>query len=100
MSATASEGGGPPPPPPPPPILSSNFDGGNGEIIKAVRSSDGSVIEAELTIRKEPFTEGTCVRALLYLRAFSTVSTCMLYCIHVRACSTVSTCVRALLYPR
>ena len=39
-------------------IISSNFDGGNGDVIKAERSGDGAVV-AELTIRQEPFTEGT-----------------------------------------
>ena len=41
-----------------PVIISSNFDGGNGDVIKAERSGDGAVV-AELTIRQEPFTEGT-----------------------------------------
>ena len=41
-----------------PVIISSNFDGGNGDVIKAERSGDGAVF-AELIIRQEPFTEGT-----------------------------------------
>ena len=41
-----------------PVIVSSNFDGGNGDVIKAERFGDGAVV-AELTIRQEPFTEGT-----------------------------------------
>ena len=41
-----------------PVIVSSNFDGGNGDVIKAERSADGAVV-VELTIRQEPFTEGT-----------------------------------------
>ena len=40
------------------PILSSNFDAGNGIIGKVERAADGSV-NAELTIKQEPFTEGT-----------------------------------------
>ena len=41
-----------------PVIVSSNFDGGNGDVTKAERSANGAVL-VELTIRQEPFTEGT-----------------------------------------
>ena len=44
--------------PPLPVIVSSNFDGGNGDVSKIRQAKDGSV-DVELTIRQEPFTEGT-----------------------------------------
>ena len=41
-----------------PVVVSSNFDGGNGDVSKIRQAKDGSV-DVELTIRQEPFTEGT-----------------------------------------
>ena len=40
------------------PLISSGFDGGNGEFIDSTLGEDGT-FEARLNMGKEPFTHGT-----------------------------------------